>query len=539
MRKFNERLRQLCTKTQAQSALCHRRAASLACGQPRLHGRLIKCAAAIVCLCSLLLAGPGAYAYTGSMGYEGGISAADPYENGAYQYREVCFLTGNPIILEGTMTVKKNVRQGKINTTYTYNLANVQQNATLTRVVVMDTVTETKENGQTTETSIITKRPTEIIKVGDTIYSLTDYRFSRSGINDPKPAVLYNAGEYQLTKTYAIDPAGTVTVEMTGTQYGFDQYWSSTKSGTVKLLISASPGAASAWGGLAQVVVSATAKKGFRYAENQPWQISFEGGYVEQNWEESVLEYNATLPEFDKNGNATEVLKDYQERLGLNTEPVNTRLMVPDLKHLKGHWAEESVEILFSLEVIPGTGENFNPAAYVKRSEFTAMVVRAVKDIPLDPDVVKRSGSPTPSKSSAAEVSPFSDIAPGDSFYSEIKTASTRGIIQGTGQAKFSPDRSITTAEAVTILIRALGLEGLASWPYAVTPFVDNDDIPAYARNATTAAYRIGLALGDDRGYFKPQENLTWERASALVYRLVRYMGEDLVKDYRERLLSY
>lgn len=498
----------------------------------------MKCLAAIVCIYSIFFAGPGAYAYTGSMGYEGGISAADRYENGTYQYREVCFLSGRPVILEGTMTVKKNVRQGKINTTYTYNLTNVQQNATLTRVVVMDTVTETKENGQTTETSTLTKRPTEIIKLGNATYTLTDYRFSRSGINDPKPAVLYNAGEYQLTKTYAID-SGTVTVEMTGTQYGFDQYWSSAKSAMVKLIISAAPGSSAAWGGLAQVVVSAAAKKGFRYVENQPWQISFEGGYVEQNWEESVLEFNATMPEFDKNGNATEVMIDYQERLGLDTEPVNTRLMVPDLKHLKGHWAEEPVKILFSLEVIPGTGEKFNPAAYVKRSEFTAMVVRAVKEIPLDPDLVTRTTTATRSKSTTAEVSPFSDIVLGDPFYNEIKTAKEKGIIQGTGQAKFSPDRSITTAEAVTILIRALGLEGLAPMPYAVTPFVDNDEIPAYARNATAAAYRIGLVQGDNRGYFKPQENLTWERASALVYRLIRYMGEDLVKDYRERLLDY
>lgn len=501
--------------------------------------RLIKHTAAVFCMFGILLAGPAAYAYTGSMGYESGISAADPYENGTYQYREICFLTGRPIIFEGTMTVKKNVRQGKINTTYTYNLANVQQNATLTRVVIMDTTSDIKENGQTTETSVISRRPTEIVKVGNTTYNLTDYRFSRSGISDPKPAVLYNTGEYQLTKTYTVGNSGRVTVEMKGTQYGYDQYWSSAKSGTVSVNISANPAESPAWGGFAEVVVSSTAKKGFRYIENEPWQISFEGGYVEQNWEESVLEYTATMPEFDKNGNATEVMTTYQERLGLNTEPVNTRLMVPDLKHLKGHWAEEPAKILFSLEVIPGTGENFIPEKYVSRREFTAMVVRAIKEIPQDPDLVTRTATTNRSKSTAAEVSPFSDVATNDPFYSEIKAANVKGIIQGTGQAMFSPDRSITTAEAVTILIRALGLEGLAPWPYAVTPFVDNDDIPAYARNATAVAYRIGLVQGDNRGYFKPQENLTWERASALVYRLIQYMGEDLVKDYRERFLNY
>lgn len=491
-------------------------------------------------LCFALLTGPiSVLAYTGAMGYEGGISAADPYE----EYREVCFLTGKPILLEGTMTVKKSVRQSLINTTYTYDLANAEQNATLTRVVTMDTETGTKENGQTTESSDITKIPTEIVKIGDTTYRLTSYQFSRSAISDPKPAVIYNAGEYKLKKVYDVDAGGTITVEMTGSQYGYDQYWSSAKAGTVNLIISAKPEndeeSNRGWGGSAKVVVSAVAKKGFRYIENEPWQISFEGGYVESNWEESVLEYDATLPEFDKNGIATDVLTRYTERIGLDTEPVYTRLMVPDLKHLRGHWAEEPIKILFSLEVIPGTGEDYNPSKYVTRREFTAMVVRAIKDIPEDPDLVKRTKSTTKSKTTNQEASPFTDIGPGDLYYEEIKTAKSRGIVQGTGQSQFLPDKYITAAEAVTMLIRALGLEGLAPYPDAVTPFVDNDSIPAYARNATVVAYRIGLVEGDNRGYFHPESVLTGERASALLYRLIRYMGEELVTDYRERLLDY
>ena len=201
-----------------------------------------KCIAAVgIILCCALLTGPaGVSAYTGSMGYEGGISAADPYEANTYKYREVCFLTGKPIIFEGTMTVKKNVRQGRINTTYTYELENAEQDATLTRVIVMDTQTETKENGQTVESSTITRTPTEIVRVGDATYRLSEYRFSRSGIVT-QTRCLYNAGEYQLTKTYdVLDTGGTITVEMTGNQYGFDQYWSC-KTGTVNMVFSAKP----------------------------------------------------------------------------------------------------------------------------------------------------------------------------------------------------------------------------------------------------------------------------------------------------------
>jgi len=206
---------------------------------------------------------------------------------------------------------------------------------------------------------------------------------------------------------------------------------------------------------------------------------------------------------------------------------------------LRGNWAEEPVKILFSLEVLSGSGENFNPAKYVTRREFTAMIVRAIKDIPEDPDLTTRTVTSTASRSKLPEISPFADVNTDDSYYDEIKTASMRGIIQGTGLTYFSPERHITSAEAVTMIIRSIGLEGLASYPYAITQFADNDDIPSYARNAAAVAFRIGLVEGDNRGNFLPNENLTYERASALIYRLIKYMGEELVKDYRERMLDF
>jgi len=493
----------------------------------------------------LILCEPAvSFAYMGSLGYEGGISAADPFEDNTYSYREVCFLTGVPVILEGTMTVKKNVKNDIVTTTYVYKLENAEQKASITRTVVMETTTETKANGQTTETSKISRKPTETVKVGNTVFTLTNYEFTRSGITDPQPAVYYNTGEYMLKKTYRITSggSGTVTVEMTGKQYGYDQYWSSAKSASVEISIYAQPqinGKVVEWGGDAKIFVSNVAKKGFEYIENEPYQISFEGGYVEKDYEESLLDYEARLPEFDKDQKPTGVLKSYKETIGIDPKPVLTRLMVPDLKHLEGYWAEEPVKILYSLGVIPGTGEDFNPTKYITRKDFTVMVVRAVKDIPEDPDLKKNQKTTKTSRSKTPEISPYLDVKTDDPYYEDIKSANNRGIIQGTGNAYFSPDRHITSAEAVTMLIRALGLESLATYPYDVTPFVDNDDIPAYARNSVAVAYRIGLISGDSRGYFYPNKYMTYEEASVLLYELIKYMGEELVKDYRDRVISY
>ena len=75
-----------------------------------------------------------------------------------------------------------------------------------------------------------------------------------------------------------------------------------------------------------------------------------------------------------------------------------TRLMVPDLKHLEGHWAEESAKILYSLGVIPGT-VRISILNNILRVVSFVMLVRALKDIPEDPDLITRQRTTTTNRS--------------------------------------------------------------------------------------------------------------------------------------------
>jgi hypothetical protein len=68
---------------------------------------------------------------------------------------------------------------------------------------------------------------------------------------------------------------------------------------------------------------------------------------------------------------------------------------------------------------------------------------------------------------------------------------------------------------------------------------VDNDSIPAYARNAASVAYSLGIFQGDERGFFNPTGRITNEQAAKLFYNLIQYMGDELVKDYSDRILSF
>jgi len=51
----------------------------------------------------------------------------------SFEYKEVCFITGEPIVFEGTLTIRKTLRQDKttgknvITANYTYNLRNLEK----------------------------------------------------------------------------------------------------------------------------------------------------------------------------------------------------------------------------------------------------------------------------------------------------------------------------------------------------------------------------------------------------------------------------
>lgn len=500
----------------------------------------------LILLTAVMLSPVDVMAAEGRLGFAGGISVENPTVKSEYQYTEMCFLTGTPVKLTGTLTIKKTDKNDVINSTYTYRLENTQANITLNRVALYTTTRETKPNGQITESAKLSRVPTEVINRGGQTYRLREASFSRSMLTDPKAAINYHTGEFFEKKVYAVGGNvlgdDTVTVTVSGRTYAYDQYWSSTETQRINVMIEASTGSGQQqvkWGGAVEMVVSGATMHQIDYAENEPTQISFSGGYVQKNWTESAMEYTARLPEFDKNGRPTDVLKTYAGTENLTTPIDLTRLMVPDIKHLNGFWAEEPISILFGLEVLPGTGENFKAERYVTRREFVAVLINALKEIPADPDVRTSAVARRTSSKKEVEISPFNDVKPGDLYYEQIKSAYQKGITAGNGNGNFSPNDYITRADAIKMIVTALGLENLAPYPYTSTPFTDNDLIPAYARNAASVSAVLGIVTPDYMGRFNPSNRLTGENMANLIYDLIGYMGDELIKDYRNRIMDF
>jgi len=487
-----------------------------------------------------------AYAREGDCGYEGGISAMQATYNSkkkvSFEYKEVCFVSGEPIVFKGTLTIDKSLKKDKLTTKYEYDLENTDKSATLERSLELVTTLTKKDNGQTIEETSLGKKPTETINIGDSTYTIDSFDFTRSNLIDAKPAINYFAGNTWSKKVYQTGTgteSGKVTVEATGSFYGYDQYWGTAEVQTINYLIQSE--GTDKWGGSASVVLSSSTTKQLKFIENEPSPISFEGGYLETQYDNSIMEYTCKLPEFDHNGISTDNVVALSGSLKTESFPVQTRLPVPDTSSVRGHWAENDIKMLYSLEILQGDGTDFNPDKYITRAEFTQAFVQAAKEVPPDPALASKTSTSSRTRRNTKDtvVSPFDDVSTESMYFASIESAFKRGLVTGKNGNNFVPNGTITVADAVSIFIRAMGLESRAPGTNAVTTFRDNDEIPEHARNAVYVAEKIGLIKGDDRGYLKPNENLTKARAAVLINRFVKYMREDIRKDYREAIVNF
>lgn len=508
------------------------------------------------------MAAPGtAYALRGDSGYEGGISSGEnpnvtvtsTSSKISYQYQEPFFLTGVPIVLTGTMTIKKSLKADTktgvqtLTTTYDYSVPNANNNS-LVRNIVMTTTITPRENGQKTETTKLTSA-SETLKLNGTSYFISksnpnDYMISKAITNDYHPAVSYFAGTLIGKKTYHVGnstSADIIVVDSTCNTVGYDEYWSTAETQTIKQTItSRKAGQASIVLGNANIDISTTTTKQLKYYENQPEQISFEGGYYKTQYNENVLKYTANLKELDKSGAPTSKTVTYTKSLKLESFPFNDPLIAPNLKKIKGHFAEDSMAIMFGLEAYKDI-DSFNPQEYISRGQFIDAFTKIAPAVPLDPVFKPKTTKTTKTTSSGRKKTPvvllFKDVPEKSKYYISINDAANRGMISAGGN--FRPDAKITLAEAVTIIISSLGLKGLAPNPSPVTSFKDNDKIPGYARASMYVAEKIGLIQEDSKGYIYPDAKITQANAARIMKTYIDYMNSGIREEYMERIISY
>ena len=519
------------------------------------------CAALALALAlAVALAPVAGSALDGVAGFEGtGISSGHVAGRATLEFSEYIFVTGEPILLKGTIAIAKTSNGSTETTSLSYKLSNVGRKVQLTRELTFTTEVEDKGNGQVVTTTALARDPSEkIVTDGDT-YTLRSLDFTRTSLIDTQPAVSYYSGNTWYRKSYEVGGGASTTssgrfvdVEAVSSFYGFDQAWGRADVEETDMTIEYSGAAGGTvagaggsnggpWAGAASVRRSQSTVTELRYVENEPTAISFRGGFLETRRNDNVLEYTARLPEFTAAGAPTDRLLRHADSAVIATFPSTKRLVSPDLRHLRGHWAEEAIAKLFGLEVFSSRPTQFIAEQQITRAEFAGAIVAAAKAVPADPFLrVSARGATTGAGRRAPEPAPsFTDVPATHEQFAAIEEAFSRGLMMPMAQNRFSPNATITVADAAVVFIRALGLSSLASPHGAITEYADDASIPDYARDALYAAQRIGLLRGDGQGNIYPSRALTKGEAAVMLDRFVEYMREELRKDYRERMLDY
>ena len=106
----------------------------------------------------------------------------------------------------------------------------------------------------------------------------------------------------------------------------------------------------------------------------------------------------------------------------------------------------------------------------------------------------------------------FSDVAKGSWEHEQIATALSAGYISGYEDGKFRPDREISREEAASVLNRALKLEPNAE---AAAKFTDANRFANWSKGAVGALAQKGFLTGFEDGTFRPSQSMT--RAEAVV----------------------
>lgn len=115
----------------------------------------------------------------------------------------------------------------------------------------------------------------------------------------------------------------------------------------------------------------------------------------------------------------------------------------------------------------------------------------------------------------------FADV-PSDAWYSEaVRFIAARGITNGTGDNRFSPDEQLTRGQFLVMVMRAYGLS-------PDTNISDNfaDAGNTYYTGYLAAAKRLGIAKGIGNNRFAPDRAISRQEMFTLLYNTLKYLNK-------------
>ena len=119
----------------------------------------------------------------------------------------------------------------------------------------------------------------------------------------------------------------------------------------------------------------------------------------------------------------------------------------------------------------------------------------------------------------------FSDVKPGDWFYSYVMDAVDRGIIIGNGDGTFGPHTNVTRAQFATMMARVDGFDKNAEY---TNPFSDMQGITGETLNAIAYCADKGYITGDGDTTFRPNDTISRQEMAVIISRVMKLDVENV-----------
>lgn len=178
------------------------------------------------------------------------------------------------------------------------------------------------------------------------------------------------------------------------------------------------------------------------------------------------------------------------------------------------HWADQYLNNLVSQQIMRGDDEGeLNPDNSITRAEFVAMMNRAFG--------YSQKGTMA-----------FNDVPEEEWYYDDISIAKKQGYFNGIYPDTAGPDKALKREEAVTMLCRALKIEGVESDPLQ---FSDSRDFSGWSKEYINAAVEKNFLSGYPDQTFKPADYM---KRGEMAKVLSEVAGE-IVKDEGSNYIGY
>lgn len=122
-----------------------------------------------------------------------------------------------------------------------------------------------------------------------------------------------------------------------------------------------------------------------------------------------------------------------------------------------------------------------------------------------------------------AELSEFTDVDNSSWYYNEMSKAVAVNLIYGSDN-KLRPNDTMTREEAVAVIDRAFIHKGIVLSPVGDILPEDADEISMYAKEAVAKMYNASVIVGID-GKFEPKSNLTRAQTAVILDKCMNMLG--------------